>query len=361
MAKLLYVCPDSDLNQFGLPIEMAQAMISCSHQVRILTTYSEENENLPSLGKVEMLMPFKNWSVVELPKLILATQTFKPDIVQFFYSSQRHDASQLFSMMLPSYFKSLFGSKLVFYITDQIEKRTLGSSQWLNQSDLVITKDHFQMLKVSSLIESPNWQMHLCLSPGLRSENISNNQAWLKTKFEKLIYCMGYVRTVTEAIQIVRTCEYILKSNEKMGLVLNIENLNRGYWAERELVTFLQDNFLEGQVYLTRSVGESENAELIQACDYLFVAHLGLESLQLSLAFDSLLEPHQVVMATQQQGYFAGQSLRGQVNLVECRMGKPLFDETMKPFEVHGPLEAKDAISADPMNALNRAYSHLLQ
>lgn len=360
MARLLYICPDEDLNQFGLPLEMARAMISCSHQVRILTTFTEANEDLTPSGKVEVLMPFKNWSAVEFPKMVLATQNYRPDIVQFFHSSQRNRSSQLLSMMMPSFFKSLYGSKLVFYITDQIEKRSLASSQWLNQSDLVITKDHFQMLKVSSLVESPQWQMHLSLSPGLSSiENLQSFE-WLGQKFSKLIYSLGSAKSVTEAIQIVRTCEYILKSNSELGLVLNIENLRGGYWAERELITFLQDNFLEPQVYLTRNLNESENAELLASCNFLFVAHLGLESLQLSLAFDALLRPDQVVMATQQQSYFASQSLRGQLSLVECRLGRPLFEETMNPYEVHGPMEAKDAISADPMNALNRAYSQIL-
>ncbi|MEO0335156.1 MAG: hypothetical protein AAF202_02100 [Pseudomonadota bacterium] len=361
MANLLYICPNSSLQSDCISVELASAMMSCSHRVRMLTTYSPDNEDFEPPKKLEYLMPFKRWSLLEIPKVFLSAQGFTPDVVHFFLNSNEADASRALLMSMPSYFKSLYGSKLVLHLEESIPKRSMVFSQWMHEADLVITKDHYQLLKASALFESTPGQLLMTLNSEVSSVLPSRSSfAWMKEWFNDYIYVAGSVRSSDEAIAVIKSCEYLLKSKGKTGIVMNIESMQGGLASETILHAFLQDNFFEKKVCLLRSVTPEQNRELAYGCSHFFIAHLGVELTQMTLALDSFLQSHQVAICTHQQAYFIQGSTRKPMKLQECKLGRPILDELSEVYETEGIFQPQALPSLDPVNRLNRAYQQIL-
>ena len=360
MANLLYLCPNPGLSESSLSYELASQMASCAHRVRLLTTYSAANEDLMAPKSVEFLMPFKSWSIFEMPKLVLGLTGFSPDIVHFFLNKEVPKSARLLLTTLPSFFRSVYNAKIVLHIEDQIPARSLSFSQWMHQADLVITKDHFQLLKTSALLESSPRQLLMALSSGKPVEATSKSFEWLKTWFDQFVFISGPVTKTDLAIAILKTCEYLMKENERLGLVMNIENLDGGLASEAILYAFLQDNFLEKQVVLLRSLSQEQSCELTTSCSYFFIAHLGLEPKQMSLALDTILSTDQVAICSAQQAFFIKSSCRQPLKVLECELSQPLIREIHQGYLTEGATESSSAFSLDRVNLLNRAYQQIL-
>jgi hypothetical protein len=335
-------------------------MLSCSHKVRILTTYSPANEDFEPPKKLEYLMPFRTWSILELPKIVLSTHGFSPDVVHFFLNTNDLYATKPLLMSVPSFLKSMYNSKLVLHLEESIPRRSLAFSQWMHSADLVITKDHYQLLKTSALFESAPHQMLMTLNPEIAAVMPTGELSWLNEWFDSFLYVAGSVTSVDQAVGIIKSCEYMLKAPGRNGLVLNIETLRGGLASETVLNAFLQDNFFEKNVCLLRSVSAEQNIELIQTCSHYFVAHLGVEPSQMTLALDSVLQPHQVAICTNQQAYFIKNSASRPLKLQECKLGKPLIAELDEVYEIEGVQQLQAMPSLDIVNRLNRAYQQIL-
>jgi len=187
------------------------------------------------------------------------------------------------------------------------------------------------------------------------------NFEWLTNSFKKTIYAPGGLSCLNLIIDVVRTCEPQLRDSKSTALVLDLSSDEFSLWKETQLRAFLQDNDLDQQVVLLRSLTPSAHYQLMRLCHLLFVAHLGLEPRNLSLALDSSLRAGQAAIVTPQQIHFIQNSIKQDVSLLRCELGRPLFRELTSVTQLTSQYPAADSVSIDSINELNRAYSFLLQ
>ena len=236
----------------------------------------------------------------------------------------------------------------------------MAFSQWMHQADLVITQDHFQLLKASALFESSPSQTFMTLSSELAGSLVSHDFEWLESWFDNYVYVAGSITSVDEAIAIIKSSEYLLKGTETRGMVLNIENMKGGLSAETLLRAFLQDNFFDRSVCLVRSLNQKQNIELIQSCSHYFIAHLGVEPSHMNLALDTVLNSQQIAVCTAQQAYFIRNTANRSLKLQECKLGRPLIDEIHQVYLTENEQPEQAVTSFDLANRLNRAYQQIL-
>jgi hypothetical protein len=86
MAKIIFFTenlPSENDPISGFSYELMRSLAESQHEVRVLTTYRQDDPLPPTVAHLEILRPFKKWSWLEVPAVMPILMQFAPDILHF--------------------------------------------------------------------------------------------------------------------------------------------------------------------------------------------------------------------------------------------------------------------------------------
>ena len=253
------------------------AVAECNFKVRVLTTFSEDNDPPMIHKNVEVLQPFKNWNLFEIGAIIRVIQGYRPDVVHFVFPPSRLPGKAV-ALALPGILQNFGRPGFVLQLQGQLpETLPLELKYWLQMSQAVVVDSDFAKLKVSSLTESHrNLIFHV-----LQSEfhDISSSEShWITDCFDDYIYACGPVKSLAQLADSLDTLQSFLKTSSRHGVVFHLHPDFSHFAQSGEINRLLKEKQLEKQVAVLKSVDAENNRQLIRNCHLVSLTHLPLGS-----------------------------------------------------------------------------------
>lgn len=271
------------------------AVAECNFKVRVLTTFSEDNEP-PAIHKnVEVLQPFKNWNLLEIGAILRVTQGYRPDVVHFVFPPSRLPGKAV-ALALPGVLQNFGQPGFVLQLQGQLpETLPLVLKYWLQMSQAVVVDSDFAKLKVSSLTESHRKLIFHVLQSEFHDIGSSESH-WVTECFDDYVYACGPVKSLAQLSDSLETLQAFLKTSPKHGVVFHLHPDLAHYAQSGDLQGILREKQLETQVAVLKSVDAETNRQLIRNCHLVSLTHLPLGSKHITTALKMAREAGKQVL-----------------------------------------------------------------
>lgn len=286
--------------------DLIQALAEQEHEIRVFSTYREGEELPESHPRIEIVRPFRKWSLLELPKAVPLLLAFKPDVLHLIQPHQEALSGFSNAMEIVPALRSVIGNPAMIASFFDLDSKSLRRHRLLlksiraltvsNQTQNDLITAHFDA--IGSPPEIAVVPMGFGITPLRQStENeiivfdsvdLDSIHA-LKAKFPKLIVVAGPVESHSDPECTFRAIASALKFDPQAAAVI-LDGWGRlPVRARHACEEIIYGSGVANRVLLTGPLDESTQIECISAASCVLVAPL----IETRLAFTKFLRSAQ--------------------------------------------------------------------
>ncbi|MCB0407707.1 MAG: hypothetical protein KDD34_05835, partial [Bdellovibrionales bacterium] len=185
MAKVLFIIPHLSIRPAQDPIKhFVNSIAETQNQIRILTTYNPDFLAEGFHKNVEVLQPFKKWSLFEVSNIIKGAWNFKADIVHLIYHHSITPSTTTL-LAIPGLLQSLHQPRFILQLQNGVPRKlNFTLKHWLQVSDVVLVSDDYSRLKISAMVEAKKSQKYFVVPMGSHTNTKKNlGEHWIPPLF----------------------------------------------------------------------------------------------------------------------------------------------------------------------------------
>jgi len=362
MAKVLFIIPHLSTHTSQDSIKyFVNSIAETQNQIRILTTYNPDFLVEGFHKNVEVLQPFKKWSLFEVSNIIKGAWNFKSDIVHLIYHHSITPSTTTL-LAIPGLLQSLHQPLFILQLQNGVPRKlNFALKHWLQVSDVVLVSDDYSRLKVSAMVETKKSQKYFVVPMGPLTNTKKNlEEHWIPPLFKKYIYVSYPVSTLEQFKKIIQFHKDFLKSNERYGLVVNISHTLNRFLTRTQIFHFLDQQELNQQIVRTEILNESDNIQLIQSCEWFSLMNLHVGNPQISTCLQLATNFKKPVLLPKNIKAFEKSLMPFMTNTYteEQWVSEKLFLKTPAYINEHHTPFSSSKNSDLIGNQLNRIYQH---
>ncbi len=365
MAKILLVSKKVTRTAW----QLAEALKSQQHEVIFITSHGE---SVPYSNDIDFMAYFKNWSALEIARLLPNLISKSPQIVHFVLESEKITAAHLglwsfakvqnsvvFTLSLLHLEKGLNDRNWVRYLVQQSDIVTCPSIDSLALLRGVNIKSKRQGRAVLPPVLSFHEESILTTDEDLEFEDLLQGHPYLVRPFLQNNFD-PHAPFFQELLKTLKLCKVVLLGSQD----------NWNLRERKQFQTWLQNEGLENQWFLTGHQSAHESRHLIKNSEALWLSDLDLSPIELTEYFLAAIDTHSTLILDHHQELLHAPLWRNSencwifesfelsqklsLNLSQKSLGLKLTYE----LDRHS-VERKDLVDA-PLNELNRLYNRAL-
>ncbi len=358
MAKILLVCDQVTPASWDL----AQALKSQQHQVILLTGREQIVENT---NGIEFMAFFKNWTALEVARLLPTLVSMQPQIIHFVLESDRVTAAHLglwgfaktrrsvvFTLTFLHVEKALSQNQRVRYLVQQSDIVTCPSIDSLALLRGINIKTERQGRAVLPPVLSFHESTALPSDQDLEIEELLAEERYLVRPFSQ-DHFNPKAPFFTELLQALKFYTVVLLGSQD-------------HWNLRERKLFqawLQSEGLESRWLLTGHQSIDDSRHLIKNAEAIWLSGLSLSPIELTEYFLKVIDSTStLILDSSQELLHAPLWRNGQNCWIQDRPAEQFFSDSQLKLAYEldrNSVERKHLVDA-PLNELNRLYNKAL-
>lgn len=363
----------------GFSYELIRSLADQQHEIRVFTTYRPNRELPPPHPRIQILQPFKNWSWLEIPRVIPILMEFRPEIIHVVESRAEalHGLTNAMST-LPTLAPLLNNPPIVTSFYDLRSDRLKKHRFLLYASDAVTVSNESQLRILNEFYSLSAKKPEVVLLPlpaslSHATEGQTPSSSILETlkdlaSTRLLIFVPGDVEIHPDPVALFQALHSVLLRHPDAAVVIG------GSWSgiprrtRRDLMRIFEPT--GDRVIFTGRLTETEEKQCLAHAKFVFLASLPPETLWLARLLRSAIETLTIPILNSDQAAVDSLSWRHRENAwittANMKDWASSISEALSSTDVTEQMRAllsefarREAID-HPSNVINRLYAGLL-
>lgn len=348
---------------------LIQGLSDNQHEVKVCTSYEADDELPLFNSRVEVIRPFRSWSVWEIPRLLPSLLAFQPDVIHL--APGQKPGRLLHAMnFLPQALRHPFRPVIALSLFEVPEPLSVSTKHLIAMSDIVLVANEFQKNTVSALKESHSRQLIQVLPPPAEHKVSSEpNSLWFTNLWPHFVYVPAPPQEHDDFETLVKGLSFTLTDLPDVGVVFGGSWKGASIQQRKQFEKLIQEAGLQERVVFPADLSPQQEEEAIAQSSLVYLASLKLSSFYLTrILRQSRLESRPVLISDLQarfdafswtqkhSAFISSRSLADQLGLLKTIFQDPSQLETISQNLTE---ELNHTLFDAPGNLLSRLYQQV--